>query len=67
VQARNLLGQLRVRAGTRERDLPDVVLDVEVRVVDPVRLIQSERHVQELATQHRHERQPLAQHLRQPR
>ncbi len=43
VQPGHLLGELGVGPWPRQRDLPDVVLDVEVRIIDPVRLIQAER------------------------
>jgi hypothetical protein len=43
-----------------------VVFDVEVRIVDPVGLVQAQRHVQELAAQHRDQGQPAGQHLGQP-
>ncbi|HTT00206.1 MAG TPA: wax ester/triacylglycerol synthase domain-containing protein, partial [Streptosporangiaceae bacterium] len=66
VQPRDLLGELGVRPGAGQRELADVVLDVEVRVVDPVRLVQAERHAPQLAAQHRDQRQPLPQHLGQP-
>jgi hypothetical protein len=66
VQPADLFGQLRVRAGARQGDLADVVLDVEVTVVDPVGLVQAERHIQQLAPEHGHQRQPLGHDLGEP-
>ena len=45
VQAGSLRGQLLVVAGRGQRQFADMELDVEVRVLDPVGLIQSERHL----------------------
>ena len=47
--------ELPVVAGRGERDVADVEVDVEVRVLDPVRLIESERHLDEPPTGGRHE------------
>ena len=66
MQPADLLVQLGVGTRARQRDLADVVLDVEVRVVDPVGLVKAERHVQQLAPQHGHQRQPFGHHLGEP-
>ena len=58
-QPRHLLGQLGVVARGRQGQLPDVVLEVEVGVVDPVRVVQPERHPDELAAVHLEQVQPL--------
>ncbi len=51
--ARDLLGQLVGGAGRGEADLADVVIEVEVGVVHPVRVIEPEGHVDDAATQWR--------------
>ncbi len=66
MQPADLLVQLGIGARARQRDLPDVVLDVEVRVVDPVGLVQAERHVEQLAPEYGHERQPFGHDLGEP-
>jgi hypothetical protein len=43
--ARHLLGQFRVGRRGRQRQLAHVVLEVEVGIVDPVRVVESQRHV----------------------
>ena len=45
MQPGRLLGQLLVVAGRGKGQLADVILDVEVRVLDPVRLVEAERDV----------------------
>jgi hypothetical protein len=40
-----------------------VILDVEVRVIDPVRLVQAERDIQQLAPQDGHQRDALGHDL----
>ena len=54
VQAGRLLGQLPVVAGRGQRELADVELDVEVGVLDPVRLVEPERHGDQPAAERRH-------------
>jgi hypothetical protein len=58
VQAGGLLGELPVAAGGGQGKLPDVELDVEVRVLDPVRLVQAQRHVDQAAAEERDQWQP---------
>jgi hypothetical protein len=45
VQARCLLGEHRVRAGGRKRDFAHALLEIEVGILYPIRLIWSERRV----------------------
>ena len=66
MQPADLLGQLGVRSGAGQGELADVVFDVEVRVVDPVRLVQAERDVQQLAPQDRYQGEALGQDFGQP-
>ena len=42
---RDLLGQLAVGRRRRQRQLAHVVLEVEVRIVDPIWVVQAERHL----------------------
>ena len=56
---RHLLGQLLVRRRRRQRQLAHVVLQVEVRVVDPVRIVEPERDLLEPPAKRRKQRQPL--------
>ena len=49
--AGDLLGQLVGGTGRCQADVTHVVADVEVFVVDPVRTIEVERHLHELASQ----------------
>ena len=58
VQPGRLLGELLVVTWRGEGQLPDVIFDVEVGVLDPVRLIEAERHVDEPATERRDQVQP---------
>ena len=51
--ARDLLGELVVGAGRRERDLADVEVQVEVDVVDPVGVVEAERDLGEAPAQRR--------------
>src|SRR5207253_1969157 len=46
--ARHLLGQLLLATWRRQRDLAYVEVEVEVRVVDPVRVVEPEGHLDEL-------------------
>jgi hypothetical protein len=57
---RDRLGQLAVVARRRHRALTDVEVDVEVGVVDPVGVIEPERHLDELAPERRQQVQPAA-------
>src|SRR4051794_22210482 len=59
--ARHLLAQLRVGARRGQCELAHVEVEVEVRVVDPVRIVEPERDLDELPLERRQERQPLAQ------
>ena len=60
---RHLLGQLRVAAGRRQRQLADVVLEIEVRIVDPVRVVERERHFLQPPAEGWQQRQPLGDHV----
>jgi len=57
---RDLLGELRIAARLGERQLADVVVEVEVGVVDPVRVVEAERHLAHAPAQRRQEREPVA-------
>ena len=57
--ARHLLGELLVVARRRERQLAHVEVEVEVGVVDPVRVVEPERHLGEPPAQRRQQRQAL--------
>ena len=48
MQPRRLDAQLPPVTGLRQRDVADVVLEIEVLVLDPLRMIQAERHVRQL-------------------
>ena len=56
MQAGHLLGQLPVVAGGRHGRLPDVKLDVEVRVLDPVRMVEPEGNRDQPAPKERDQR-----------
>ena len=56
VQPGRLDAQLAPVARLRQRDVPDVELEVEVGVVHPVRMVEIERHPGELLPVRRHER-----------
>jgi len=58
MQPGHLFGQLPVVAGGRQRELPDMEPDVETRVLDPVRMVEPERHRDQPATKERDQRQP---------
>ena len=45
VDARDQVGELLVVAGLRKPDVAQVKVEVEVRVLDPVRVIETERHL----------------------
>ena len=49
--ARHLLGELVGGTGRGETDVPDVIVEIEVVVLDPVRPIEFERDVDDLAAQ----------------
>ena len=59
VQVRDQLGELLVRAGGRHRNVSHVEVEVEVRVLDPVRVVEPERHLDDAAAERRQEVQPL--------
>ncbi len=60
---RHLLPQLLVRRRRRQRDLAHVVLEVEVGIVDPIRIVQAQRHRLEPPPERRQQRKPLGQHV----
>ena len=66
MQAGRLGGQLPIIAGRRQRQLTDVELDVEVRIFDPIRLIEPQRHLGEAAAKRRDQMQPGLHQLGQP-
>ena len=53
VDARDLDTELAPVARFGQRDVAHVVFDVEVLVVDPVRVVQLQRHALQLAAKHR--------------
>jgi hypothetical protein len=57
--ARHLLGKLPIVSGRREPDVPDVEVEIEVRVLDPVRVIEPERDLDEAAAVRRQQVHPL--------
>src|SRR5690606_318074 len=65
VQPRDLGGELTVVAGRRQRDLADVVVEVDLPVRRQVRVIQPERHRDQAAAQRRREVEPPAQQVHQ--
>lgn len=58
MQPGHLFGQLSVVAGEGQCELPDMELDVEVGVLDPVRMVEPEGHHDQPATKERNQRQP---------
>jgi hypothetical protein len=58
VDARGLDAELAPVAGLGQRDVAHVVLKVEQLVLDPVGLVQRQRHVQQLAAEERRAVQP---------
>ena len=60
---RDGLGELPVVAGRRDRGLADVEVEVEVRVVDPVRQVEPERDLHEPPAQRRQQVQPILEQL----
>ncbi len=56
---RDGLGELAVRRRRRDGRLADVEVEVEVRVLDPVRVREPERHVHELPAERRQQVQPV--------
>ena len=61
--SRDLLGQLLVAPRRGQRELTDVEVEVELGVVDPVRIIEPERHLGEPPAERGQKRQAL---LHQP-
>jgi hypothetical protein len=55
--AGHLLGQLRVGPRSRQRQLADVEVEVEMRVVEPVRVVQAERDLGQPPPERREQRQ----------
>ncbi len=58
VDARGLNAELAPVARLRQRDVAHVILEVEVLVLDPVRLVEPERHGAQLLPEHRRAVQP---------
>ena len=63
--AGDLLGELLLAAGGRQRQLAHVVAEIEVLVVDPVRVIEPERHRREAPAERRQQVQALGDELLQ--
>jgi len=57
------LGQLDAAARARQPDPVHVPVDVEIRVLDPYRVVEVERRVGQLLAELRHGRDALAEHL----
>ncbi len=62
---RPLLGELAQVAGRGQRDLADVVVEVDVRLLDPERVVEAERDLDEAPAERREQVQALAQHRAQ--
>ncbi len=62
VQARDGLAQLGLGARGRDGRLAHVEIEVEVRVLDPVGLVEPERDVDQLPAEGRKQMQPLGEH-----
>src|SRR5215218_125413 len=58
--ARALVGELRVGARSRQGQLAHVVVEVELRIVGPVGVVEPERHLDEPPAQRRQERHAVA-------
>jgi hypothetical protein len=56
---RHLLGELLLRRARRKRQLPDVEVEVEVGIVEPVRIVEAERDLHQPPAQGRQQRQAL--------
>jgi hypothetical protein len=67
VDPRHLLGQLGVGSRRGQRDLAHVKLEVEVRIVDPVAVVEVERHLGQPPPERRHEREALGDQVLEPR
>ena len=63
--ARALLGQLAQVARSGQRDLADVVVEVDVRLLDPERVVEAERDLDQAPAERRQQVQALAQHRAQ--
>ena len=64
----DLLGELRIRGRRGQRQLAHVVLQVEVRVVDPVRVVEPERDLLQAPSEGLQQREPVRHqplHIRQ--
>ena len=57
--SRDLLADLGVRRGLGQRELAHVVLEVEVRIVDPVGVVEVERDAAQAPAERRQQRQAL--------
>ena len=66
VDARCLDAELAPVAGLRQRDVAHVVLEVEALVLDPVRVVELERHPQQLLAEDRREVQAALDVLQEP-
>ena len=62
---RHLLGQLGIGRRRRQRDLAYVVLQIEVRILDPIRVVEVERDRLQPPAKRRQKRQPLLDHVQQ--
>ena len=60
MQPRDLDAELAPVPGLGQRDVADVELDVELRVLDPIRVIEVERHPHQSLTKRPRAAQPLA-------
>ena len=51
MQARGLDAELAPIARLGERDVTHVIFKIEIRVIDPIRVVEAERHVGQLAAE----------------
>jgi hypothetical protein len=61
------VGELALVARRRDRDVTQVVVEVEIGVLDPVGMVEPERHAHETATERSDEVEPLDEELAHPR
>jgi hypothetical protein len=66
VDPRGLDAELAPVAGLRQRDVAHVILDVEPLVLDPVRVVELERHAQQLLPKNRRQVQPALDVFQEP-
>src|SRR5690606_16414047 len=58
MKPRDLDAELAPVAGLRQRNVPDMELDVEIRILDPVRMVEVHRHMDDALPERPREMQP---------